>query len=314
MDRRIKFRHLEAYVAIARAKSLKRAAEQLNLTQPAISKTLKDLEAIVGATLMERGRAGVTLTAEGDVFLQFATQSLSALQNGLTSLASLKEGTPATLTVGALPSVAATLLPKAVQQFQTKAPGTVVQLHEGPHDHLTERLRAGTLDLVIGRLGRPETMTGLSFTQLYSERVVVVVAPDHPLAGATQLEQLTGYPIIYPPQGSAIRPLVARQMIATGLPLFSQRIESASGEFGRAMALGEARAIWFISQGVASADLAAGRLKALDIDMGATTGPVGIMARSEEPPTPIAHLFRQSLLAAAEQNTSAKEKGLVIAH
>ncbi len=315
MDRRIKFRHLEAFVSIARAKSLKRAAEQLNLTQPAISKTLKDLEDIVGATLMERGRAGVAMTPEGDVFLQFATQCLSALQNGLTSLASLSEGAPATLSIGALPSVAAALLPEAVQQFQPAAPNTVVQLHEGPHDHLMEQLRAGQLDLVIGRLGRPETMAGLSFTQLYSERVVVVAAPDHPLAQATQLEQLTGYPIIYPPQNSAIRPLVARQMIATGLPLFAQRIESASGEFGRAMTLGKARAIWFISQGVVAADVAAGRLKLLAIDMPATVGPVGIMARSEEAPTPIAHIFRQSLLAAAaKQQSRAKEKGLVIAH
>ena len=305
MDHRIKLRHLEAFVAIARAKSLKRAAEQLSLTQPAISKTLKDLEGIVGATLMERGRAGVVMTSEGDVFLQFATQSLSALQNGLTSIASLKEGAPATLSIGALPSVASALLPKAVQQFQPKAPSTVVQLHEGPHDHLTERLRAGMLDLVIGRLGRPETMAGLSFTQLYSERVVVVVAPDHPLAGATQLEQLTGYPIIYPPQSSAIRPLVARQMIATGLPLYAQRIESASGEFGRAMALGKARAVWFISHGVVASDLASGRLKALDIDMQATVGPVGIMARSEEAPTPNAHLFRQTLLAVVSEQGGA---------
>jgi LysR family pca operon transcriptional activator len=59
MDRRIKFRHLDAFSAIARARSLKNAAEQLRLTQPAISRTLKELEDIVGVTLMERSRSGV---------------------------------------------------------------------------------------------------------------------------------------------------------------------------------------------------------------------------------------------------------------
>ena len=296
MDRRIKFRHLEAFTHIARAKSLKRAAAQLHLTQPAISKTLKDLEVIIGKQLMDRGRAGVRLTPEGEVFLTFAEQSMQALQTGLSSVASIGAGGNPILTVGALPSVASQLLPWAVQDFRQKSPGTVVQLLEGPHEYMTDRLRAGALDLAVGRLGRPESMVGLSFTQLYSEEVVIVVAPNHPLAGATQLEQLDGFPIVYPPQAAAIRPLVAGKLIASGLPLFNNRIESASGEFGRAMALGNAQAIWFISHGVVANDLESGRLVAIDIDMSATTGAIGVMARSEEVPSAIAHLFRQSLL------------------
>ncbi|MDC0136917.1 LysR family transcriptional regulator, partial [Sulfitobacter sp.] len=86
MDRRIKFRHLDAFSAIARAHSFKIAAEQLNLTQPAISKTLKELEVILGVTVLERSRAGVRLTPEGEVFLQFAEQSTAALRHGLRSV------------------------------------------------------------------------------------------------------------------------------------------------------------------------------------------------------------------------------------
>ena len=82
MDRRIKFRHLDAFSASARAGSLKAAAESLGLTQPAISRTLKELEEITGATLLERGRAGVQLTPEGEIFLQFAEASSGALRQG----------------------------------------------------------------------------------------------------------------------------------------------------------------------------------------------------------------------------------------
>jgi LysR family pca operon transcriptional activator len=140
-------------------------------------------------------------------------------------------------------------------------------------------------------------MKSLSFTQLYTEDVIIVAAPDHPLAGATGLDQLLGYPILYPPRGSAIRPLVARQMIARGLPLFSNRIECASADFGRAYLAGPERALWFISQGVVAADLAAGRMVQLPIELPVTNGPIGILARSEEVPSPAAHLFRQALIA-----------------
>ncbi len=88
MDRRIRFRHCDAFSAIARASGFKIAAEQLNLTQPAISKTLRELEEILGVIVMKRSRADVSLTPEGDVFLQFAEQSTAALRHGLRSLKS----------------------------------------------------------------------------------------------------------------------------------------------------------------------------------------------------------------------------------
>ena len=170
MNRRIKFRHLEAFICIARARSLKVAADSLNLTQPAVSKTLKELESILGVTLMERGRAGVQLRPEGEVFLQFAEQSTAALQNGLASITNLGAA-GGTLSVGALPSVAAQLVPRAVEIFRAGSPDTIVQIREGAHAFLTDHLRNGALDLVVGRLGRPDSMTGLSFTQLREEKV-----------------------------------------------------------------------------------------------------------------------------------------------
>ncbi|SMY10035.1 pca operon transcription factor PcaQ [Flavimaricola marinus] len=296
MDRRIKFRHLEAFVAIARAKRLNRAAEQLNLTQSAISKTLKDLEDILGVTLILRGRAGVSLTDQGEIFLQYAEQSTGALRQGLNSIAKLDAGGAATLRVGVLPSIAASVVPLATERFRAQSPDTELSIQEGAHATLTDRLRAGELDLVVGRLGRPDTMVSLSFSQLYSETVVVVVAPDHPLIHATSLDQLSETLVIYPPKDAAVRPLLARAMIAAGLPLFQNRIESVSAAFGRAMALGPLRAAWFISRGVVAEELAQGTLIALPIDLRSTEGPVGIMARSEERPSAVARLFRQALI------------------
>lgn len=306
MDRRIKFRHLEAFVAIARANRLKRAAEQLNLTQPAISKTLRDLENILGVTLMTRDRAGVRLTPEGQVFLQYAEQSTAALRQGISSIASHSEAGGHVVKIGVLPSVAAQVLPAAIEIFRGASPKTVLHVVEGSHGFLTDCLRAGDLDLVVGRLGDAATMRGLSFTALYAERVVAVVAPDHPQRGATRLEQLEDDLIIYPPEASAIRPLMARLMISRGVPLFADRIECVSGALGRAMTLGALRPVWFISRGVVADDLDAGRLVALDLDMGPTEGAVGIMARSEENPSPLVGLFRGALSDAAKSLDSGR--------
>ncbi|MEM8539847.1 MAG: pca operon transcription factor PcaQ [Pseudomonadota bacterium] len=296
--RRIKMRHLSAFVETVKCGSLKAAAQRTHLTQPSISKTLKDLEEIIGAPLLNRDRGGIELTREGAVFRQFAEQSLAALSHGLTSLEALNAGEGALLRIGTLPSVAADLLPEAIVAFSELSPSTPVTVEDGPISALLERLRRGDLDLVVGRMGRPEIMSDFSFTQLYSEQVVFAAAADHPLINCTDLDQLNQSLVLFPPKGAAIRPLIERYLITHGIGKWQNRIETVSGAFGRSMTLGPVRAIWIISQGVVARDIAAGRMAVLPIDTADMAGPVGIMARSEEDPTPTIKLFRQALLAA----------------
>ncbi len=294
MDRRIKFRHLDAFSAIARAGSLKRAADELNLSQPSISKTLKELEDILGVALMERDRAGAKLTQEGEVFLQFAEQCTAALRHGLRSVRA-GGSAAAHLKVGVLPSVASSLLPRAVQSFARTNPDTLLELHEGPHLDLTSRLRSGRLDLVVGRLGKPESMQGLVFRQLYAEEVVVVAAPESPALAVRQFEDLAAFRVLYPPRDSAIRPLVARMLISRGVPLFKNRIESASAAFGRALTLADPGTVWVISRGVVATDIAEGRLARLELDTAPTLGAVGVMSLADEVPTAAFRAFSTAL-------------------
>lgn len=292
MDQSIKFRHLEAFGAIARDLSLKRAAQQLNLTQPAISRTLKELETCLNVRLMDRSRAGVRLTAQGEVFLQYAEQSMVALQQGVSRVQHSK-AQGGRLGIGALPSVASGLVAQAARRFLQDYADTTLDVTEGPHDSLLRRLRSGRLDLVIGRLGQPETMDGLSFRQLYSEEIVVVCRPDSDAVGIRDFAQLADRRVLYPPKTSAIRPLIARMLISKGVPLFANRIESASFSFGRAMVLSEPGLVWFISRGVVANDLASGQMVALDLDMTATRGAVGIMSRSDEVLSALGRMFTQ---------------------
>ncbi len=243
---------------------------------------------------MERSRSGVSLTPEGEVFLQFAEQSTAALRHGLRSIQA-NSSAAGKLRIGALPSVASTLLPKVALAFAEQSPDTLVEINEGPHNDLTARLRSGGLDLVVGRLGKPDMMAGLSFQQLYSEEVVVVASAQSDAQGLTDFAELDGFRVLYPPKDSAIRPLVARLLISQGVPLFRNRIETASPAFGRATSLADPNTVWIISQGVVAGDIADGRLVKLELDMSATRGAVGIMSRAEEVPSVATRSFSKLL-------------------
>lgn len=297
MDRRIKIRHLQALIEIVRQGSLKRAAERLFLTQPAISRTLAELEEIAGATLLSRGRGGVALTPQGEFFHSHALASLSALERALAGIDEAGQQGAMQLRVGALPSVAARLIPEVVADLAVQAPRMRLVIMDGPHGYLTGQLRAGTLDLVIGRLGDPELMRGLSFTQLYLEEVAVVVRPGHPIIADPDLRRIAEWPVVYPSPGSAIRPFVERLLIAEGIAVPAHRVETVSGAFGRAY-VPDSDAVWFISAGVVAREVAAGRLVRLPVGTGLTEGPVGMMTRADQSDRPAQQPFMQAVARA----------------
>lgn len=281
----LKLRHLEAFLEIARRRSLSEAADALSVTQPAISKTLKELETLLGVTVMERGRGGVALTQAGEVFHHYASLSVSALREGLDGIEQARRGSDRVLSVGALPSVAASVIPETARLYLEQGHGATLEIVTGPNGHLLDQLRSGALTVVIGRLGRPDAMQGLSFRQLYAEQVAFAVRPGHPLIADPDLARLGAFPVLFPNRSAAIRPLVERLMVANGIGHLPRRIETVSNAFGRAFTR-SGDAVWIISHGVIAADLAEGALVALPVDTALTLGPVGISTRAEETQTP----------------------------
>lgn len=296
MRRRIKLRHIQCFTEAVRQGSLKAAADRLNLTQPAMSKTLKELEEILGKTLLIRTRAGTSLTDAGEVFAHFAQMSLSALDHGLDGIAQLDAtGKRAEVALAALPSVAAGLLPRAVVEFERLLPSATLRIVDGPVAHLVNLLRDGAVGMVLGRLGEPALMQNLSFTQLYQEEVDFVVRPNHPLLSAgPKIEDIANWPVIYPPAAAAIRPLVERFLIGHGVGRPNIAVETVSGAFGRVYTR-ESDAIWIISRGVVWNELAEGRLARLPFDTSLTRGPVGLLRREDAEPSAEEGLFLSAL-------------------
>lgn len=256
------------------------AAHLLNVSQPAVSKTIKELEDVLRTQLFDRSGRRIVLTPAGDTFLRYSATSLSALQQGVTALQGGRERD--TLRIGALPTVSAQILPGAIRQLTAAAPSLLTRIVTGPNDYLLSLLRTSDVDIVIGRMARPEAMLGLSFEHLYFEQVVMVVRPGHPLcaAGGIAPAMIEPYQLVLPTPDSVIRPLVDHVLVSKGLTDTRAAIETVSNAFGR-LYVRETDAIWLISRGVVQRDLDEGYLAVLPIDMRDTVGPVGFTTRTD---------------------------------
>lgn len=231
----------------------------------------------------------------GEIFLHYASTSVVALQQGLESVAEGWLRGESEIRIGALPTVAARVMPEAVRRFKAQHQGITVRLVSGPNRYLLERLRAQDLDLVVGRLASPNAMTGLAFEQLYTEAVSILVRPGHPLLGRRlfTLAMIRDFPVLLPTVEDIIRPLVDRLLLAHGVGPLADRIETVSAAFGRTYLL-QSDGVWIISRGVAALDIDAGRLVELPVDTTGTAGPVGFTSRADDVPTPLLRRFMQT--------------------
>lgn len=278
IDPRLRLRHISTFLEIAQAGSIVAAASQLGVTQPAVSKTLRDLEDILGQPLFDRAARRLRLNSAGQRFQKLAGAAMTTL---LRAQMQAQSKTPARtrLTIGALPTAATRLVPAATIRFRATHPHCLIRVTTGPNWLLLSQLREGSLDLVVGRMAEPDRMEGLSFRQLYTEDVVAVVRAEHPLKDRFGPDALTQFPLVLPPPGAVIGPLVRSYLRSIGIDDIAPAFETVSLAFGRQI-LGQTDAIWFISRGVVAEELGTGSLRALSLNAPMMAGPVGISQRA----------------------------------
>lgn len=299
---RIKFRHLVCFLEVARLKSVIKAAEALGVTQPAVSKTLHELEETLNVVLFDRTHRTVSLSRFGEVFLKYAGESVMALRQGVNSVGQARTKSDVTIKVGTLPTVSARVMPRAVERFMRESLGAKVRIATGPNAFLMAQLRLGDLDFVIGRMAEPETMTGFSFEHLYSETIAFVARPAHPLFELQPFDMcaLVRFPLVMPPPGSVLRPDVDRFFVANGVSSVRDQVETISSSFGRSYTR-SSDAIWITSAGVVEGDVAQGILRILDVDTSETLGPVGLTKRADSLLSLPAELLVQAVRETAQE-------------
>lgn len=282
-SQRIRLRHLHTFVAVAQQGTLGRAAETLNLSQPALSKTLNELEQLTGTRLFDRGRMGAHLTVVGEQFLTHAVRVLDALNTAGQALYH-KEGVNSDVVrVGALPTAALGIMPPAIGEFHHHLPHITLQVATMNNPMLLAGLKTGELDIGIGRMSDPEMMSGLNYELLFLESLKLVVHPNHPLLKDTvTLSRVMEWPVVVAPQGTAPRQHTEALLSSQGCTLPSGCIETLSASLSRQLTV-EYNYVWFVPSGAVKDDLKQGALTALPIPALGAGEPIGIITRIDAP-------------------------------
>ncbi|ATI85389.1 TPA: LysR substrate-binding domain-containing protein [Salmonella enterica subsp. enterica serovar Warragul] len=282
-SQRIRLRHLHTFVAVAQQGTLGRAAETLNLSQPALSKTLNELEQLTGTRLFERGRLGAQLTVLGEQFLTHAVKVLDALNTAGQALNRKEDASADVVRVGALPTAALGILPAAIGRFHQQQKSTSLQVATMNNTMLLAGLKSGEIDLGIGRMSDPELMGGLNYELLFLESLKLVVRPGHPLLQETiTLSRVMEWPVVVSPKGTVPRQNAEALLQSQGCKMPAGCIETLSASLSRQLTV-DYDYVWFVPSGAVKEDLRQATLVSLPVPTQSAGEPIGILTRVDIP-------------------------------
>jgi LysR family transcriptional regulator, regulator of abg operon len=180
----MKLHQLAALVGASESGSLRQAAEKLRLSQPALSRSIRELEGELGVKLLERTPRGVEPTAYGKALILRSKIVESELRQAKDDIAHLRATTHGDLRVGATPLAAFSLLPVVLARFRASRPHARVSIADGMGSGLLNQLRQGDLDFVFGRIDDAIDHHEFSVEILFNDSLVVIARRNHPLARA----------------------------------------------------------------------------------------------------------------------------------
>jgi len=243
----MELRHLRYFVAVAEEENVSKAALKLHVSQPGISRQIRDLEDEIGFPLLERSAKSVRLTAAGKVFLREAREVLQQAEAAVKKARAVAGGATGEINVGYAPSLTVQILPPMLRAFQDQFPQVRVALHDLSSEEMLVKLGEKKLQVALTVRPSGKAARGLAFEELARYATVVAVAPSHPLAKlkAITLKQVAAEPMIglnrkdYPEFHVEMKKLFAG---VGSKPNFTEEHEGGTGviaavEAGRGVAL-----------------------------------------------------------------------------
>jgi LysR family carnitine catabolism transcriptional activator len=211
-------RHIRAFLAVAHQGTFTRAASVLGMSQPTLTVQIRQLEAALGTRLFDRNNRRVSLTAAGrDLVTPFERLILDvdAIASRAQDLGSHRRGI---VTVAALPSIAASLLPRAMASLAGAHKGIVVRVRDLTAGAIVDAVKSGEADIGLGSVMRPDP--DLTVRPLLTDRLCAYVPAGHPLARRKQvsLRELSRWPLVLTGKDSSVRQLIERHVEQRRLP------------------------------------------------------------------------------------------------
>jgi DNA-binding transcriptional LysR family regulator len=214
---------LQAFLAVAESQSFSRAAEQLHLTQPAVSKRIATLEDLLGTRLFDRIGRRIALTEAGSVLLPQARQILFTVEDSRRALANLSGQVGGRLTLATSHHIGLHRLPPVLKQYTHHHPEVDLDLHFLDSELAYQGVRDGSLEMAVVTLA-PHPVEQLHVVELWRDRLCFVCAADHPLANrshesALSLTTLCDYNCVMPGAKTFTGSLIAQRFDQAGLQL-----------------------------------------------------------------------------------------------
>ncbi len=297
----LKLRHLQLIVALDQFRHLGRAAEFLSLTQPAVSKSLVEIERMFGLDLFVRSTRGTEPTAYGATAVRFARSVLADYDRTRDEIAAVARGAAGRVRIGAMVVATPELLARAVERLKARSVLTNVAVEEGDLTRLLPRLRVGELDLFVGRLEPGYASPDLETEALYDEPMAIVARPDHALASARKpgWDQLALQPWVVPPSWASSRIKLEQMFYKHRLDPPVDVIESASFLVTLTF-LRERAALAFVARSVARFLAREGLASTLRVTVPIELPPVGIITLRNRMRTPACEQLMGCLREAAQ--------------
>ncbi|MCY3815753.1 MAG: LysR substrate-binding domain-containing protein [Gammaproteobacteria bacterium] len=293
---RLKLKQLRLLVAVGEFGSIQHAARELQISQPAATKLIQDLELDFEVQLFRRTNRGVIPTDYGEALIRHGKLIMGQVSNAAQELDDLTEGSSGRVVVGTLIAAAPILLPRAIRKTIAERPNVAIKVVEGTNDALMPALYSGEIDMIVGRLPAFRARPELVQEKLLDARVVAVVGKRHPLAGrkSVTFTQIRPFGWILPPPETTLRRQIDQYFVSKGQYVPPRALESVSYLANRSL-LQELDLVGLMPEHVVAQDVNSGLLVELDWSVPFGKGPVGISYRGPDSLSPAAFEFLKAL-------------------
>ena len=295
------YRKVQLFLAAARWGNLTEAAASLDMSQPALSKSIKSLEKTLGVRLLERGRFGVSVTPFGQALMQHGQVIEAEMRNAVGEIQAMRGAQRGHVLIGCGPTEATRLLPLALQSLAQKNPEIRVTGVYGLNEALMPWVKQGEVDFALSSVPARATDTDLTHERLLTESATVVARAGHPLTRHKVVTPalLTQYPWVLPRQRELERLAFDDYFVAHGLEPPVAQVETTSTVLMKSMVM-QSDALTFIPEELIYWEMRAGQLQALQATGNPWARQVGITRRRKGSMSPASQLLLTAVKSVAK--------------
>jgi len=304
----LRFRHLVLIDTLARTQNMHATAQAMNISQPAVSKMLREVEKQFGFDLFQRLPRSMSPTDLGSHVARYAQIALNDAEHFVGQINHLRQGGHGLLKIGTIFAPTSVALPAAIVGIKQRWPLLALDVLEGTSANLLSMLEHKQLDLVIARFTLDSHRKLFDFQALAPEPLCLVTGSQHPLAGARELPlaELGSWPWIVYPAGTPMRARLERAFAEAGMQTPENTVETSSMQTTLQL-LQTAPMVAMLAESMVGPDVQAGRLTRLALPFPLVLADYGIITRRNETPGWSAQAFIEELLRGADALRNARQ-------